>query len=361
MSEKREQVFVSSTYTDLVEERHAVTQTLLKADCIPAGMELFPASDSDKWGLIRRVIDGCDYYLLVLGGRYGSVDPEDNLSFTEKEYEYAKQTGKPVLPFLIKDVRSLRVNQTDDDAAKRDALLSFRSKVETAHTVSYWSTGDDLAGKVALALLDARRNYPAVGWVRGDQAMTPETQSEIADLKTRVTDLTRERDEALAKRHLVPEGTAGDDDTYPLQIEINYYVASDIKDGKITYGARKVNEYRRITPTWNDIFAQLAPTMLNEATETELDEALDSFALNEFFDNEESLSPKDAGSIQAVTACFGELDNVIVQFFTLGLITQGTRSRTSGDKNKYWKLTPEGQDQAMRLRAIRKLPLAETS
>lgn len=99
MSEKREQVFVSSTYTDLVEERHSITQTLLKADCIPAGMELFPASDSDKWDLIRRVIDGCDYYLLVLGGRDGSVDPDDNLSFTEKEYKYAVLAGKPVLPF----------------------------------------------------------------------------------------------------------------------------------------------------------------------------------------------------------------------------------------------------------------------
>lgn len=352
---------MSSTYTDLVEERHAITQTLLKADCIPAGMELFPASDSDKWDLIRRVIDGCDYYLLVLGGRYGSVDPEDNLSFTEKEYEYAILTGKPVLPFLIKDVGSLRVNQTDDDASKRDALLSFRSKVETLHTVSYWSTGDDLAGKVALALLDARRNYPAVGWVRGDQAMTPEIQAEIADLKIEVADLKRQRDDALANRHLVPEGTAGDDDPYPLQIQIAYYLASDLKDGLITYGATKLNAYVKVTPTWNRIFAQLAPTMLNEATETELDEALDSFALDEFFENEESLTPGDSGSVEAVTAGFGELDNVVVQLFALGLITQGTRSRTSGDKNKYWKLTPGGQDQAMRLRAVRKLPSPEIS
>lgn len=354
MSEKREQVFVSSTYTDLVEERHAVTQTLLKADCIPAGMELFPASDSDKWDLIRRVIDGCDYYVLVLGGRYGSVDPDDNLSFTEKEYEYAKQVGKPVLPFLVKDVGALRVNQTDDDAAKKEALLAFRAKVEAAHTVSYWVTGDDLAGKVALALLDARRNYPAVGWVRGDQAMTPETQTEIAELKTKVADLMRERDEALAKKHKVPEGTAGGDDSYSLDIQVNFYREVDIKDGKIPYGTQKFYAYETVSPSWNEIFAHLAPVMLNEATETELDEALDDFALNGFFNNEEALTPKESGRIQEITAVTGELDNVIVQLFTLGLITQGTRSRTSSDSNKYWKLTSEGQDQAMRLRAVRK-------
>jgi hypothetical protein len=68
--EKREQVFVSSTYLDLKEERQEVIQTLLEADCIPAGMELFPASDDDKWTLIKRVIDDSDYYLVVVGGRY---------------------------------------------------------------------------------------------------------------------------------------------------------------------------------------------------------------------------------------------------------------------------------------------------
>lgn len=46
--EKREQVFISSTFKDLVEERRAVIQTLLEADCIPAGMELFPASDDEN-------------------------------------------------------------------------------------------------------------------------------------------------------------------------------------------------------------------------------------------------------------------------------------------------------------------------
>jgi hypothetical protein len=34
-------------------------------------MELFPAADEDQWSLIIGVIDECDYYLLILGGRYG--------------------------------------------------------------------------------------------------------------------------------------------------------------------------------------------------------------------------------------------------------------------------------------------------
>ena len=81
--EKRYQVFVSSTFADLKEERRRVMQALMEMDCIPAGMELFPAADEEQWVFIRRVIDDCDYYLLIVGGRYGSVTPE-GVSYAER-------------------------------------------------------------------------------------------------------------------------------------------------------------------------------------------------------------------------------------------------------------------------------------
>ena len=83
--EKRYQVFVSSTYQDLQEERKEVMQALLELDCIPSGMELFPASNEDQWSLITRVIDDCDYYLLIIGGRYGSCN-EEGVGYTEMEF-----------------------------------------------------------------------------------------------------------------------------------------------------------------------------------------------------------------------------------------------------------------------------------
>jgi len=43
--EKRYQVFISSTFQDLQGARQEVSQALLRADCFPAGMELFPAAD----------------------------------------------------------------------------------------------------------------------------------------------------------------------------------------------------------------------------------------------------------------------------------------------------------------------------
>lgn len=53
--EKRYQVFISSTYSDLKSERQTVMQTLMEMDCIPAEMELFPSIDEDQWEYIKRV------------------------------------------------------------------------------------------------------------------------------------------------------------------------------------------------------------------------------------------------------------------------------------------------------------------
>jgi hypothetical protein len=76
--DRRFQVFVSSTFLDLKDERAAIVSALLQMDAFPAGMELFPAADDDAWTLIERVIEASDYYLLVIGGKYGSVTRRPN-------------------------------------------------------------------------------------------------------------------------------------------------------------------------------------------------------------------------------------------------------------------------------------------
>jgi hypothetical protein len=101
--QKRYEVFLSSTYGDLREARQRVTMTLLECDAFPTGMEIFPATDDDAWTLICRVIDECDYYLLVIAGKYGSVNPRTGLSYTEMEYDYAVAARKPVMAFLHGD------------------------------------------------------------------------------------------------------------------------------------------------------------------------------------------------------------------------------------------------------------------
>ena len=71
-------------------------QALMEMDCIPAGMEIFPAIDEEQLEFIKRIIDDCDYYILIIGGRYGSTT-DDGISYTEREYDYAVECGLKII------------------------------------------------------------------------------------------------------------------------------------------------------------------------------------------------------------------------------------------------------------------------
>lgn len=99
---KKLQVFVSSTYVDLIEERQKAVEAILDAGHIPAGMELFKAGKT-QIETIKKWIDESDAYCLILGGRYGSVEEESGLSYTQLEYEYALSKGKVVFAIVLSD------------------------------------------------------------------------------------------------------------------------------------------------------------------------------------------------------------------------------------------------------------------
>lgn len=163
--DKRYQIFVSSTYTDLRDERAKVIQALMEMDCIPAGMELFPAVDETQWQFIKKIIDDCDYYVLIIGGRYGSLTT-DGISYTEQEYDYAVDRGLKVVALVHGAPDSLPVSKSDVSPEKLERLAAFRHKVSTGRLVKFWQDTAELPGLVATSLSRTIRTYPAVGWVR---------------------------------------------------------------------------------------------------------------------------------------------------------------------------------------------------
>ena len=127
------QVFVSSTYSDLIEERQAAVAAILKAGHIPAGMELFAAGDKSQMKTIERWIDESDVFMLILGGRYGSIEPNSGRSYTELEYDYAVAQGKPTFAVVITDEAlesKLKLGGSSFiERADPGALEKFRAKV----------------------------------------------------------------------------------------------------------------------------------------------------------------------------------------------------------------------------------------
>lgn len=184
MTEKRYQVFVSSTFKNLQEERQEVIQALLELDCIPAGMELFPAADEDQWTLIKGVIRSSDYYIVIIGGRYGSTGGS-GVSYTEMEYQYALEVGKPVLTFLHKDPSSLAVSKVDSDPGLQERLRAFRALAQKK-MCRFWSDSSELGGLVSRSMVRLMKHSPAVGWVRADQVLPGNTLQELVSTKRRL-------------------------------------------------------------------------------------------------------------------------------------------------------------------------------
>jgi Domain of unknown function (DUF4062) len=187
-------VFVSSTYDDLREERAEVQKALLKLHCLPVGMELFGSADEETWEFIKRRIAECDYYVVVVAGRYGSVAAE-GLSYTEKEYDYARELKKPVLAFVHGDRGSIPNNETESDPAMRSKLEDFIRKVRQS-PVSFFSNSHNLATEVTVSFVNLRDRQPAVGFIRADQAPDLKKYSELLEevyrLRTQLSNLHQE-------------------------------------------------------------------------------------------------------------------------------------------------------------------------
>jgi hypothetical protein len=310
-------VFVSSTFRDLQDERQQVIAALLELDCMPAGMELFPASDESKWALIARVIDDCDYYMVIVGGRYGSVDA-DGISFTEREYDYAVKQKKPVLAFLHGDPSAIPAGKTELEAGARTKLDAFRSKAEQ-RMCKYWRTPDELGGVVSRSLVQLMKLQPGEGWVRARFASNAE---EIQKLRSKIDDLTASLE---AARTGPPED------------------AKTLAQGGQAFRVRcTVDDTERVAKlSWDSIFACLGPTMFDEASEADLERTL------------EGKIAADAGLERwQVKVRDEDFQTIKVQLRAIGLIQKSVKKRSLKDTDTYWALTPYGEHYATVLKAI---------
>jgi nucleoside 2-deoxyribosyltransferase len=187
--QKRLQVFVSSTYTDLIEERQAAVESILTAGHIPAGMELFTAGDESQMDVIKQWIDESDVFLLILGGRYGSVEPKSEKSYTQLEYEYAITKGKPLFACVVTDsAQERRVKHNGTSVVETNnpqKLKEFRNFVLTK-VVKFWEDPKDIKIAVGEKLAQLSRSENLLGWVR------PHQEANMPALADEITRLSKE-------------------------------------------------------------------------------------------------------------------------------------------------------------------------
>ena len=317
MSEKRYQVFISSTFSDLVNERKMILDLLLMADCIPAGMEAFAAADAEQFDIIKKVIDLCDYYVLIIGKRYGTVHPATGVSYTEMEYNYAIEKGVPVLVFAIDEGVEVAPEKCEKDPEKIQKLKEFRTKAMNNRLASIWKSSEDLSGKLAISIMKAKNEIKRPGWQRA-------TDFDEASLRREIMELTAEN------KKLGKDLQAANDEIANLTVQTN--IAFENKDISIKFYYLD-SEHSRVDSTTKaslaEIFDVIALEMLNVSiSEYAIEKIIrDKFCYRRLYGvgyiNDQQLIKK-----------------LLIQFRALGLITS---TWVEEQKALFWELTKKGE------------------
>jgi hypothetical protein len=228
-------------------------------------MELFPAADEEQIAFIKRVIDDCDYYLLIIGGRYGSVD-DAGISYTEQEYDYAVSRGLKVIALIHGNPDEIPFGKSEQNPALREKLQKFKDKVTKDRLVKFWEKAEDLPGMVALNLSKAIRLFPAVGWVRANTAANETVLSEINELRKRNEQLQQALAEVAPPAAV--EGLAGLDEEFVMSGQYHDTRFSKFRDWETK-------------TTWREIFAYIAPYLVRYPKEEDVKKVLTSALFDE--------------------------------------------------------------------------------
>jgi hypothetical protein len=334
----RYQIFVSSTFRDLSDERQAVQEAILELNHFPAGMETFPAADSTPWELIESVIADSDYYILIIGGRYGSTGPE-GISYTEMEYNLALKLQKPILAFLHAAPDMIPSGKSELNSEARKKLDEFRSKVSSRHC-KFWKNKDELKSQVLIAITHTIRTKPACGWIPNSGPSKHELLQQLNDLQLRYDSLQTETEllrknnggshihfslQSIDKEYLVKFKGAGYDKNfeYPMQLrDIFFGIAKDLiipcPERQIGYIFKKIIE--------------------------------DAISGTEIAYEIKSLQNRSLWTSGLVSVDDNELQSILLIFMAADLIEPEARPQTSGSEGKissreikHWKLTAAGR------------------
>lgn len=318
MTAKKYQIFLSSTFLDLQQQRSAAVTAIMRLGHIPVGMELFPATDAKQWSVIERAIREADYYVLIVGARYGSKYGE--VSYTEAEYDFALAQQVPITPLLLKGhAEEFRILGDEDDASLAK-LEIFRQKLESNHTCQYWSDDAELSVLLFQGVLEAIDTKPREGWIRGSAAASEETLTEL-------TRVTRERDSLksdlkLLSEQLKPtiESIASFDDNFEVRFEYTYF-----------YNQRSGKRDSSVIMTWREIFCAAGPQLMNPTSPKAISSALYHYV-------------RENKNVTQSPAFFDtDLATIKIQLISMGLIQSYNASAVTGGISEFVKLTSNGQ------------------
>jgi Domain of unknown function (DUF4062)/ATPase family associated with various cellular activities (AAA) len=144
-------VFLSSTWTDLVEYRRAVSDAIQQSDFHSLSMP-FPATGQPPLEVCLGKLDQADLYVGIIGSRYGSSPKGSEKSYTHLEYEHARAKGIPTLIFLMSPECERKCTDLDQ-GENAERLAKFKEVLGERNTYSTFDSPDHLATRVLASII----------------------------------------------------------------------------------------------------------------------------------------------------------------------------------------------------------------
>nr|WP_321269654.1 DUF4062 domain-containing protein [uncultured Tolumonas sp.] len=327
---KKYQIFISSTYLDLVDEREQIIKACLEMGHIPVGMEMFSAADEEQWNVIKRQIDEIDYYVILIAHRYGSTT--GGISYTEKEFDYATAKGVPILGFVIDDSTAWPVDRIDQEEDKKIKVKNFKEKIK-GKLVNFWRDKNELYAKFSISLMKAIVNHPRNGWVKAQDDVSQDVIKELSRLSSENAELRKQLDLYTTK--------PSEEEKYTNIVEI------------LEKNTRKASIWHEGNKSWRD----------SPLVDTNLLEIFQAIAPNLISEND---SESIAGDI-ALRLCgnrpfrdtwpfpSNHTSLMLADFSALNLIMPSIKKHPISDTKDYWSLTDDGRALIGSLRKLRLL------
>jgi len=142
-------VFLGSTYEDLQEYRTAVREALHKIETIVRCMEYFGSKPGSPKDVCLEAVQSCKAYIGIFAMQYGSIDEKTGKSITHLEYEEASRLGLPILVYLIDEQKQPVLPKYVETGEKAKLLQKLKMELKKKYTVSFFTTPEDLAKRVA--------------------------------------------------------------------------------------------------------------------------------------------------------------------------------------------------------------------
>ncbi len=145
MTPRRPEVFISATSADLRSCRQLVKEALLTLGCVPVEQTNFPPDYRSVRDMLRARIVACDAVVHVAGKYYGAeprerAPGEPRRSYTQMEYDVARELGKPLYVFVCGDDFAYDPHQPEDD--EKRALQEAHRAALRATDHLFYQVGD---------------------------------------------------------------------------------------------------------------------------------------------------------------------------------------------------------------------------